>query len=51
MSIARKLGILVFTVVPAIVGGGFVFAIFHDFTSIFVYEVILLFGVGAFVAR
>ena len=51
MSLARKLGILVFTGVPAIIGGGIVFAIFHDFTSIFIYEVILLFGVGAYVAR
>ena len=51
MNVARKLGILVFTGVPAIIGGGIVYAIFHDLTAILVYEVILLFGVGAYVAR
>ena len=51
MNVARKLGIVVFTGVPAIIGGGIVYAIFHDLTAIFVYEVILLLGVGAYVAR
>ena len=51
MDISRKIGILVFTAVPAIIGGGIVFAITHDYTAMWVYQVLLLFGVGAFVAR
>lgn len=51
MNIARKLGIVVFAAVPAIIGGGIVFAITHDYTAMWIYEVLLLFGVGAFVAR
>ncbi|MFZ0135019.1 MAG: hypothetical protein WAK95_20960 [Desulfobacterales bacterium] len=51
MSVARKLGILVFCGVPAIIGGGIVYAIFNDLTAIFIYQTILLLGVGAYIAR
>ena len=51
MTVARKLGILIFSAVPAIIGGGIVYAIFHDLTAILIYETILLMGVGAFIAR
>ena len=51
MNAARKLGILVFCGVPAIIGGGIVYAIFNDLTAIFIFETILLLGVGAYIAR
>jgi hypothetical protein len=51
MSVARKLGILVFFGVPVIIGGGIVYAIFDDLAAIFIYQAILLLGAGAFVAR
>jgi hypothetical protein len=51
MSAARKLGILVFCGVPAIIGGGIVYAIFNDLTAVFIYQTILLLGVGAYIAR
>ncbi len=51
MSVARKLGILVFCGVPAIIGGGIVYAIFKDLTAIFIYETILILGIGAYLAR
>lgn len=51
MTVARKLGILVFCGVPAIVGGGIVYAIFNDLMAIAIYELLLLFAAGAFVAR
>ena len=51
MTVARKLGILIFSAVPAIIGGGIVYAIFNDLTAILIYETILLMGVGAFIAR
>ena len=51
MTVARKLGILVFCGVPAIVGGGIVFAIFNSLMAIAIYELLLLFAAGAFVAR
>ncbi len=51
MTISRKLGILVFCAVPGIIGGGIVYAIFHNLMSVFIYELILIFSVGAFVSR
>ena len=51
MSVARKLGILVFCAVPAIIGGGFVYHFTHDYNLMFIYQIILLFFAGAFVAR
>ena len=36
MDVARKLGILVFCAVPAIVGGGVVFYMFHSLTAVFI---------------
>ena len=43
MDISRKLGILVFCAVPAIIGGGIVYAIFGTYPPVFVYEILLLF--------
>ncbi|HUV50803.1 MAG TPA: hypothetical protein VMW78_07290 [Anaerolineae bacterium] len=43
MDISRKLGILVFCAVPAIVGGGIVYAIFGNYAPVFIYEILLLF--------
>ncbi len=52
MTISRKLGILVFCGVPAIIGGGIVYAVFgHSAMAVTVYEVLLLLGAGAFVSR
>ena len=51
MSVARKLGIFVFFGVPAIIGGGIMYAIFHDMMAVWIYEVILLLVAGAFIAR
>ena len=51
MNIPRKLGILIFFGVPAIIGGGIVYAIFHDLAAIFIYQAILLLGASAFIAR
>ena len=46
MDVSRKLGILVFCAVPAIIGGGIVFAIFHSWTPVFIYETLLVFAAG-----
>jgi hypothetical protein len=51
MEISRKLGILIFAAVPAIVGGGIVYGIFHDFIPMFVYEGMLLAFVGAIISK
>jgi zinc transporter ZupT len=51
MDISRKLGILVFCAVPAIIGGGIIFAIFDSWTSVFIYETLLIFAAGGFVAK
>lgn len=47
MNISRKLGILVFFVVPAIIGGVIAFTLSGSFAPVFVYEIILiLVGLG-----
>ena len=39
MSISRKMGILVFCGVPAVIGGGILYALFgHSFTPVIIYE-------------
>lgn len=51
MDISRKLGILVFCGVPAIIGGGIVYAIFGSYIPVLVYEVILLLAAGGFASK
>ena len=51
MDISRKLGILVFLGVPAIIGGGIVYAIFGNYIPVFIYEMLLLFVAGGFVSK
>lgn len=51
MDISRKLGILVFCGVPAIIGGGIIYAIFHNYTPVFIYEALLVLGALGFVLR
>jgi len=51
MHISRKLGMLVCCGVPAIVGGGIVYAIFNNYTPVFVYEVLLILGALGFVLK
>ena len=51
MDVSRKLGIFVIFGVPAIIGGGIVYAIFHSYIPVFVYEILLIFVVGAFVSK
>ncbi len=51
MDISRRLGILVFCGVPAIVGGGIMMAIFGSLTLMWIYEVLLLVTAGALVSR
>ena len=51
MDISRRLAILVFCGVPAIIGGGIVYAIFGSLTPMWIYEILLLFAAGAFVSR
>jgi hypothetical protein len=49
MDMSRKLGILVFCMVPAIIGGGAIYAVFDNYVSVFVYETLLLiFAIGFF---
>jgi hypothetical protein len=51
MDVSRKLGIVVFCGVPAIVGGGILYALFGSYLPVFVYELLLIFSAGAFVSR
>jgi len=51
MDISRRLGILVFCAVPAIIGGGFVYAIFGNLTAMWIYEALLVITAGALVSR
>jgi hypothetical protein len=51
MSISRKIGILIFTAVPAIVGGGILYGVFHSFLPVVVYEVMLISLAGGLVSK
>jgi zinc transporter ZupT len=51
MDISRKLGILVFCAVPAIVGGGIVYAIFETYAPVFIYEILLLFAALGIISK
>ena len=52
MSVSRKLGILVFFAVPAIIGGGITYHIFHgNYIPVLIYEIILLSIAGVFLSR
>ena len=52
MSVSRRLGTLVFFGVPAIIGGGVIYALTHgDYTAVAIYEVILYIFAGALVSK
>ena len=51
MNVSRKIGIVVFCMVPAIIGGGIIYAIFHSYMPVIIYEILLIFAAGAFVSR
>ena len=52
MTISRKLGILVFFGVPAIIGGGIVYELSHgSLMAVGVYEFILMLAGGGFLAN
>ena len=51
MDISQRLGILVFCGVPAIIGGGIVYAFFGRFAPVFIYEILLLFLAGIIATR
>jgi hypothetical protein len=52
MAISRKLGILIFFAVPAIIGGGITYSIFDgNYLPVFIYETVLLLIAGAFFSR
>ena len=51
MNISRRLGILVIFAVPAIIGGGIIYAIFGNYVPVFVYEILLLLLAGGFASK
>ncbi|MCK5508417.1 MAG: hypothetical protein KAI50_07830 [Desulfobacterales bacterium] len=42
MDIPRKLGVLIYTAVPAIIGGGIVFHFFQSYTQVIIFEILLI---------
>jgi len=51
MDISRKLGILVFFMVPAIIGGGIVYGMAGSYVPVVVYEILLYLFAGAIVSK
>lgn len=51
MDVSRRLGILVFFAVPAIIGGGILYGIFGSYIPVGVYEVLLVALAGGLVSR
>ena len=50
MDIPRKLGVLIYTAVPAIVGGGIVYHFFESFTQVIIWEVLLVLAALGFIS-
>ena len=48
MDLTQKLGIMIFSGVPAIMGGGIVYALTDGFIPVIVYEVLLYLAVSVF---
>jgi len=51
MDVSRRLGILIFFAVPAIVGGGILFGMFGSYMPVFIYETLLVALAGGLVSR
>lgn len=51
MAISRKLGILVFCGVPAIIGGGIVYGVAGSYVPVAVYEILLYLAAGAIISK
>ncbi len=51
MTISRKLGILVFFGVPAIIGGGIIYGVAGSYTPVVIYEILLYLLAGAIISR
>ena len=51
MHISRKLGILVFFGVPAIIGGGIIYGLAGSYLPVAIYEVLLYLVVGAIISK
>lgn len=52
MPIPRKIGTIVFGGVPAIIGGGIVYAVFgHSVAAVAAYELTLFLVAGAFLSK
>ncbi|MGB5155890.1 hypothetical protein [Desulfobacterium sp. N47] len=51
MNLSRKLGILIVCGIPAIIGGGMVYAVCGSYACVIVYETILLLAAAVFAAK
>jgi hypothetical protein len=52
MNVSRKLGILIFFGMPAIIGGGIIYSIFGgNYVPVFTYEIMLLLIAGGYISR
>ena len=51
MDVSRRLGILIFFAVPAIVGGGILYGMFGSYIPVFIYETLLVALAGGLVSR
>ncbi len=51
MHISRKLGILVFCGVPAIIGGGIIYGVAGSYVPVAIYEVLLYLTAGAIISK
>ena len=51
MDIPRKLGILIYTAVPAIVGGGIVYHFFENYVHVTIFEILLILAAFAIISK
>ena len=47
MDMSRKLAIMVFCMVPAIIGGGILYGFFHNYVPVVIWEtLVVIFAIG-----
>ena len=51
MNTSRRLGILVFFAIPAIIGGGIIYGYFGSYVPVFVYEILLILVAGGIASK
>lgn len=51
MDMSRKLAIMVFCMVPAIIGGGIIYGFFHSYVPVAIWEILVVIFAFGFLSK